>query len=181
MSARRVLCCAVVVALGSCKGTKSPPVAVKTVADSADQIMFGVQTILTESGLQRANMTSDTLRMYDDNTRAEMQHVKVLFFTETGLRNATLTSREGTYNMRLRSMEARGNVVVVSEDGKKLESQQLRFDPARNEISSDSAFVLTEPTRRVEGIGFVADPQLNNVRVLRGAKASGTGLTVKKP
>jgi LPS export ABC transporter protein LptC len=177
----RAIIVSLLIGFGACKEGKSPPVALKTVPDTADQTMFGVSTLLTESGLLRANMTADTMRMFDDNTRAEVQHVKVLFYAENGQKNATLTSREGTYNMRVRSMEARGMVVVVAEDGRKLETPQLRFDPARNEISSDSAFVLTEPTRRLEGIGFVADPQLNNVKVLQGARASGPGLTVKKP
>jgi LPS export ABC transporter protein LptC len=77
-------------------------------------------------------------------------------------------------------MEARGNVVVVSEDGRRLETQQLRYDPARNEISSDSAFVLTEPTQRVSGIGFRADPNLNNVNILRAASGSTTR-SVRQP
>ena len=76
-------------------------------------------------------------------------------------------------------MEARGNVVVVSEDGRRLDTQQLRYDPARNEISSDSAFVLTEPTRRLEGIGFVSDPDMNNIRVHK--VIGGQGGTIPLP
>ena len=52
-------------------------------------------------------------------------------------------------------MEGRGNVVVISTDGRKLETPQLRFDPGRNEISSDSSFVMTTPTDIVTGIGFL--------------------------
>ena len=48
-----------------------------------------------------------------------------------------------------------------------------------NEISSDSAFVLTEPGRRVEGIGFKSDPNMQNVQILK-TKSGSTG-TVTLP
>ena len=42
-----------------------------------------------------------------------------------------------------------------------------------NLISSDSAFVLTQPDRRVEGVGFVSDPNLNNLKILKILKGAG--------
>ena len=152
----------------------TPPVAEGAVRDTADQTMFGVRLMLADRGIQRAQMEADTAFTYEDNTRTELKNVRTVFFTETGVKNGTLTSHAGTYNVRSGNMEARGNVVVISEDGRRLETPQLRYDPARNEISSDSAFVLTEPTQRVSGIGFTADPNLNNVNIHRAASGSTT-------
>jgi LPS export ABC transporter protein LptC len=166
---------------GACQDPgATPPVNLGGVRDTADQTMFGVRLMLADRGIQRAQMEADTAFTFEDNTKTELRNVRTLFFTETGLKNGTLTSREGTYNVRSGNMEARGNVVVVSEDGRRLETQQLRYDPARNEISSDSAFVLTEPTQRVSGIGFRADPNLNNVNILRAASGSTTR-SVRQP
>jgi len=106
--------------------------------------------------------------------------VRTTFFTETGVKDATLTSREGTYNVRSGNMEARGNVVVISEDGRRLETPQLRFDPGRNEISGDSAFVLTRPEDVLTGVGFVTDPNLTRIRI--NSAASGyTKKSVAQP
>ena len=142
-------------------------------ADSADQMMFGISTLLTDRGVLNAELQSDTAFFFDENTRIELRGVKLTFYTRTGQRNSVLTSREGTYNTRQSRMEARGNVVVVSEDGKRLTSEQLRYEQMRNEISSDSAFVLTEPGRRLEGIGFTSDPNMNNIRVHRLIEGQG--------
>jgi hypothetical protein len=71
-------------------------------------------------------------------------------------------------------MEARGNVVVISEDGRRLETPQLRYDPGRNEISGDSAFVLTRPEDILTGIGFVTDPDLTRIRINRAASGRTT-------
>ena len=103
------------------------------------------------------------------------------FYKVSGEKDAVLTSRTGSYNIRLGSMEARGNVVVVSTDGRKLESPHLRYDPSRNESASDSAFPITESGGRVtQGIGFIGDPDLNNVRVLRSTRSRGSALTIPK-
>ena len=71
-------------------------------------------------------------------------------------------------------MEARGNVIVITEDGRRLETAQLRYDPQRNEISGDSAFVLTRPGDVLSGIGFVTDPNLSRIRVDSAASGRTT-------
>jgi LPS export ABC transporter protein LptC len=154
-------------------GTAPPPATGSPMADSADQMMFGISTLLTDRGVLNAELEADTAFFFDENTRMELRGVKLTFYTRTGVRNSVLTSREGTYNTRQSRMEARGNVVVVSEDGRRLTSEQLRYDQVRNEISSDSAFMLTEPGRRLEGIGFTSDPNMNNVRVHRLIEGQG--------
>jgi LPS export ABC transporter protein LptC len=155
------------------EGTAPPPTSRSPLADSADQLMFGIETLLTDRGVLNARLEADTAFFFDENTRIELRGVHLTFYTRTGERNSVLTSREGTYNMRQSKMEARGNVVVVSEDGRRLTSEQLRYDQARDQISSDSAFVLTEPDRRIEGIGFTSDPNMDNVRVNRLIEGSG--------
>lgn len=161
-------------ALAGCRKRGAQPTVTATAHDSADQTIFGVRTLLTDAGLMRAELLADTAYAYDDGTRFELRNVKTTFFTKQGARDAVLTSREGTYRSRTNNMEARGHVVVVSDEGRRLESPILRYDQTRNEISSDSAFVLTEPNRRLEGVGFVSDPNMTNVRILQ-SKAATTG------
>jgi LPS export ABC transporter protein LptC len=140
-------------------------------------MMFGISTLLTDRGVLNAELESDTAFFFDENTRIELRGVKLTFYTRTGERNSILTGREGTYNTRQSRMEARGDVVVVSEDGKRLTTEQLRYEQMRNEISSDSAFVLTEPGRRLEGVGFTSDPNMNNIRVHRLIEGQGAVTT----
>jgi LPS export ABC transporter protein LptC len=181
MTGRRLVLigCAALATLGSaCKRTQEPATApTSAMADSADQVMFGARAILTDKGLMRAELFGDTAYFFDDNTRIEMRVVKTNFFTTEGAQNAVLTSREGTYRTQ-GSMEARGDVVVVSTDGRRLTTPELHFDQVRNEISSDSAFVLTEPGRRVAGVGFVSDPNMNNVRILKTTSGSTGRVTI---
>jgi LPS export ABC transporter protein LptC len=163
---------AAALAASACGDDRVQPTAVRdALADSADQVMFGVRTLVTNGGVLRAELFADTAYVFDENTRYELRGVRTHFFAATGARSAVLTSREGTYDTRRARMEARGDVVVTGEDGRRLVTEQLQFQQQRNEIASDSAFVLTEPNgRRLEGIGFTSDPDMRNVRVLRAAR-----------
>ena len=152
---------------------------INAMADSADQVLFGVRHNITDAGLLRARLVSDTGFIFDDGTRIELLDVDLTFYTTAGARNAVLTSLEGTYRTRVGSMEARGDVLVVSEDGRRLTTEHLRYDPNRNQISSDSAFVLTEPGgRRLAGTGFVSDPDMNNIRILSNVGGAAGVVTV---
>lgn len=163
-----------------CSKPKTPPVSNRSaLADSADQVMYGARFNLTDQGILHAQLLADTAYFFDDNTRVELMHVNSTFFTSTGVKNAVLTSRRGTYHTATGMMEAFGDVLVNSVDGRRLQTEQLRYDQGHNQMSSDSAFVLTEPDRRLQGIGFRSDPNLQNVQVLK--VLSGTAGAVNIP
>ena len=166
----RLLLLVLIVVGSACTTKKQPPVAAHSpLADSADQIMYGARFNLTDQGLERAQLEADTAYFFDDNTRVELEKVHTTFYTATGAKDAVLTSQRGTYNSRSNNMIARKDVVVVSEDGRRLTTPELIYNQQLNEIASDSAFVMTEPGRRLEGVGFRSDPNMNNIRILKGA------------
>jgi LPS export ABC transporter protein LptC len=163
----------------ACTDTQPPPVASgATLADTAEQVMFGVRSFLLASGVRRGELFSDTAYFFDQGTRIELRGVRTNFFTETGALDGTLTSREGTFNNRTGVMEARGSVVVQSQDGRRLTSPELRYLINENLIRSDSSFVLTRPGEKVSGVGFSSDPNLRNMRIERTTGASGRAVTI---
>lgn len=173
---RRLLPVALVLAAvaGGCSSGKgAAPKKVATTADSADQVMYGMNMILTDRGVQKAELKADTGYFFDENTRFELRLVTTTFFNKDGSRSGVLTARRGTYNTRANVMEARQNVVILGEDGKRLSSPMVRFEQFRNLIVSDSPFVLVEGERRTEGIGFESDPQMLNVKVRQLSRATG--------
>jgi hypothetical protein len=61
-------------------------------------------------------------------------------------------------------MEARGNVVAVTPDERRLRTEILNYNRARHEITGPEAFVFDAPDRHLEGDGFVADPEFTDVQ-----------------
>lgn len=167
-----ILLGALAFAVGACKKVPSPKTgaAAKGIDPAADQVVFGSRTLVTDRGLMRAEVNSDTSLFYDDNTRMEMRNVFAIFFNSSGSKDAVMTSRSGRYLTRDGVLEARGNVVITTVDGRKLTTEEIRFDQRVNQIASDSPFVLTEDGREASGVGFVSDPDMNNIRILKGSR-----------
>jgi LPS export ABC transporter protein LptC len=153
-----------VVGLAGCKKKGSaPPVATKaTLADSAEQVLYNTHSLLTDKGVQRGEMFADTVFIFDDNTRFEMRKVRVTFNTSTGAKDGVMSSDRGRYNLRQQVLEGFGHVIVVTNDGRRLTSPQLKYMQGLNEISSDSSFTVVKPGSTFSGVGFKADPQLNH-------------------
>lgn len=169
-----VACLAATAAVAGCKDKNTPTLATKPSAlpDSADQMMFGLKHYMTAQGIRRAELHADTAFFYDQGNRIDLRTVNTVFFSDEGTRNATMTAKQGTLDMRTRKLDGRGNVVVTSEDGRRLTSPHLVYDQGLNQVSSDTSFTFTSPGRTLSGIGFRSDPQLRNVQVLSGARGS---------
>ena len=178
---RAAICTILMSVAAACGDTQGPPVINQSlIPDSAEQILIGTELTLTDEGVRRAVVLSDTVLMYDDNTREELRKVTARFYSVTGEQEAILTSLQGAHSQRIGTMEARGNVLVVSKEGKQLNSPHLRYDPNRNEISSDSAFTLTEGNRVTKGVGFVSNPDMTNMRILAGAQVMGADVKIPR-
>lgn len=167
---------ACLVAAGACREREQPPVTAlpPSASDSADQVMIGVRTLLTERGVQQGELFADTAYVYDDNSRYVLRKVRTTFNTPTGAPNGTLTAREGRYDFRQRVLEGYGDVVVVTTDGKRLLTPHLRFDQTRNLVRSDSAYRLIDGPRRSQGIGFESDPNITRFVCKRACVATDT-------
>lgn len=171
-----LLLAAAALAVGGCsrRGSAPPVKSGATLADSAEQVMFNVRSLLTNEGVQRGEMFADSVYVFDDNTRFEMRQVRTVFNTATGVKDGTMKADRGRYNLRQQVLEGFGNVVITTTEGKRLTSPHVRYSQASNEVSSDSAFTMVEPGRTLSGVGFRSDPQLNHVVVLKGARGQGS-------
>jgi len=153
------------------------PTATINAPDSADQVLVQMSTYITGEGIVRARVRADTAYMYSNTQSAELRGVHVTFYDDRGAQTSTLTSREGTYHWRSGEMEARGNAVVLTTDGRTLHSDVMRYSEARNEVSSDKPFTYDGPGKHVEGDGFTSDPAFRNV-VAKHPRATGGTFTL---
>ena len=176
-----VLVCVCAVAGACANVADTPPVAKgASAADSADQFLVGMNVKLNDAGVQRADINADSAYFYNDNTLLLMRAVRTQFYTTTGVQEGLLTSRRAKYDTKTDLMEATGDVVLVTQDGRRLTTPQLIYDKSKNLIHSDSAFKYVTPDDVLEGVGFDSDPGMNSLKVLHGAKGKGSVMTLPK-
>lgn len=169
-------------ALAACQTSEGPPVGVKpnALADSADQVMYGSRFTINDRGVRRADIEGDTAYFFNDNTLLILRPLRAKFFSTSGTLDGVVQAREGVYDTRQAKLEARGSVFVTTIDGKQLTTPLLKYDQRINQISSDSAFTMTEPGRDMKGVGFASDADLTTFRVTKLISAKAGAVAVPK-
>ena len=160
----------------SCEDSGVRPTSTVQAPDSADQVLEGFSHYVTNEGVRRSRVEADTAFFYEPTQITELHKVKVVFFDLKGAEGSTLTAERGTYRWQDGSMEATGNVVVVSPDGRRLSTESLRYDNATNTILTDKPFSFDRGAEHLEGNSFRSDPDFRNVVTDRPRGVSGEGL-----
>lgn len=157
--------------------TDAATVAADLEALNADQMVFEMVSFLTASGVREGRVEADTAYVYTDSGTVAMRGMRLVFYTEQGRERATVTAERGELDQNTDRMVARGNVLlVVHTDGRRIESQELYYDPQRDRLWSDSATVQTMPNGNVtRGSAFESDLDFNNVRI-RDPRGTVTGI-----
>ena len=146
-----------------------------TSRDSADQVLYGGRSVLAWSGLRRGEVTGDTVMSFDASTRFEFRGLRASFTTTLGRPLSILTAPAGTYRIPSGALEAHGSVSIASDTShRRLDGVAIRYDPAKNQVLSDSAFTVTGGMRRLSGVGFTADPGLFSVKCAQRCTGSLT-------
>jgi LPS export ABC transporter protein LptC len=123
-------------------------------------VTFGVTHVMTKNGVRSAILEADTAVQTDNGRKWDMRGVNIQFFTETGAESGTLTSRTGEYTPNDGSFVARDSVVLVTlsaEGRRQLETEELYYDVASEQIWSDSSFVLRDAGGTSRGSSFRSD------------------------
>jgi len=159
---------ALIVSIVACRDSK--PIAVTagpSVADSADQVLFGAHYFVSTRGIQRGDLTADTAYVLDDQTRFDLRKAHVNFTSENGAPQGTMDANRGVYSTRTQVLEGWGDVFVKLVDGRTLKSPHVTFNQITHQISSDTTYTLTRGTDSQTGIGFTSNQTFTRFTCLR--------------
>ncbi|HKT59887.1 MAG TPA: LPS export ABC transporter periplasmic protein LptC [Gemmatimonadales bacterium] len=160
----------------ACEDPGAKPVTTVQATDSADQVLEGFSHWVSKDGIRRSEVQADTAYFYENTQVTQLRNVRVVFYDLNGKESSTLTAKAGTYRWQDGSMQANGNVVVVSPDGRKLQSDTLKYDNATNTISTNTHFIMDRGTDHLEGQSFRSDPDFKNIVTDKPVGRSGDGV-----
>ena len=123
------------VLLAACgqKGSAPPTLAQASLADSAEQVMVGVRTLLTNGGVMRGELFADSAYVFDNSTRFELRKVRATFNTPTGTKDGVMSADRGRYSTAQQILDGYGHASVTTTSGRKLTSPHLRYNQAAND------------------------------------------------
>jgi LPS export ABC transporter protein LptC len=140
-------------------------------------VMTDIQLNIMMEGVRVGKLFADTAFMFQDSSMYHLRKPDLVMYTETGAEKARVTGLRGRFNPNTREMVAMGDVVlIINEGNKRVESQELNYDPNGDRISSDSLTTMIEPGRVSEGLGFQSDLNFRRTEVGPGSiRNTGAG------
>lgn len=126
------------------------------------------RTIFTDSGKIQLVLTSPLMEQYD-NTEVPYSEfrtgITVKFYEGHEEPVASVTANYAKYTKSDNLWELKDSVVVINEDGDKLETEVLFWDQKKDLIYSDRFVRITNEDQIVMGTGFESDPRLQRRRI----------------
>jgi len=155
------------------------------VASSADYRLKQVH--LQEQGRDgsRWQLDAEYSETFEEQNKTTMKKVTVKVDQpskgDQGSRSWTVTGDEGDLNQETKNVELRGNVVLISSDGLRLETDRLRWDAEAQRAWTEDPVVIYRAGAVVRGTGFeskVAEEISSIKGRVRATFKKGTGVGV---
>lgn len=134
------------------------------------QQFFDYQLVETNAGVRNWVLDSDLMNKYTGQRDAELITVHIDFF-KNGSHFSTLTADSGLANLQTKNIFTWGGVVVLTNDGRKLETEELYFDNETQLIYNDVFDRFTRDGDIIEGIGLEATPDLEYIEIKQRVEA----------
>jgi len=135
-----------------------------------DQVMENSTITFSEEGVRSAVIWAKYVEVYEKRDLKKAKQVRADFYDKEGNHTSFLVADSGVIQERKRKFEALGNVVVTTDEGIKLVTQTLRWDPLIAKIVTDDFVTITRGKDVITGYGLEADQQLKHFIIKRQVK-----------
>lgn len=138
--------------------------------DQPTEQFFDYQMVETSNGIKQWVLVSSEMRKYSEQEDVQLTTVEMEFYRE-GEHFSTLTADSGKAHLQTRDIHTWGNVVVVTDDGRRLETEELFFSNETQLIHNEVYNVFTKELDVVTGIGLEATPDLEYIEIKQRVEA----------
>jgi LPS export ABC transporter protein LptC len=145
-----------------------------------DNEIRGARIGLFEGSVKTTDIRADYIEKYTKQDSTLAWKLEVDFYDRQGKQTSRLVADSGLVREAIKLMVANGHVVVVSEDGARLETEQLFWNGTTQMITTDSFVTVYQHGDTLMGYGLEADQRLNKVKIkkrVRGTTRNAEKLT----
>ena len=128
-----------------------------------------VEMIYSDSSRLRAKVNAPQRDTYlgNDGFVEFTKGLKIEFYDTKSVLESKLNANYGISYTKTEIMEAKGNVVLESVKGDKLETEHLIWDQKADRIYSNVFSRITSPERVIYGDGFESNQDFSKYRILK--------------
>lgn len=166
--------------LAGCSGDKVKPSIDSSLnaGEIPSQESWNSVVFFSDSGKTKAILHAGHMRVFDKSMETLLdQNMEVEFYNEEGHKTSTLTAKRGKVNDETKDLFAYDSVVVVSDSGTVINTDELMFRNKDRKIVSDKFVTITSPKETIKGYGFESDQALRNYVIFNVTYTARTDTT----
>jgi len=153
------------------KGCSEEKTKMKNLAkDLPDQVIENTTMVFTVNGEKSTVIKAQSVWKWLDKDLTKAKVLEVDFYDSLGEHTSHLTADSGWVWEKRQNLEVLSNVFVVTDEGIKLKTQSLRWDPKIQKIATDDFVEITKAKDIITGYGLEADQDLKNFKIKRLVK-----------
>jgi LPS export ABC transporter protein LptC len=138
--------------------------------DVPDQVMENSTIIFSEEGVKSATIFAQYVAVYEKLDLKKAKKLHVDFYAQDGSQTSVLLADSGVIREGKQKVEALGNVVVTTQQGVRLATESLRWDPQTARIVTDDFVTITKGQDVITGYGLEADQELKHFVIKKEVK-----------
>ena len=153
----------------ACEEKVKPSIAATGIGrDVPSQESWDAKITFTDSGRVSGILRAGHIAMYPDRRYTLLDsNIVVDFFDEHEHHTSVLTALHGKVDDGTHDFEAHGNVVVVSDSGTTLKTEELYWENISQKIRTPAYVEITSPTEKIQGHGLESDQGLKHYTILK--------------
>ena len=157
------------VVLISC--TNDPKLVQEFVSDKQQPIeqIKGAELLHTENGKVKVRLVANRIERFQEIQPALIfpDHLEVYFYNDSSQLQSTLMADYASIDEEKKIMLAQNNVILISNDDKKLETNELVWDESKNKIYTDKKVKITTGKEVIYGEGFTSTPDFKQYSITK--------------
>lgn len=144
---------------------------VEALPAGVDLALEGIDYTHSQGGVNRWRLIAERAEHVSAEGVIKVQKPDLVFFDQTGARQASLTGLTGQVDRDFSRVEVHGEVSVKTVDGYLLQTQELFFDAAGQRVYTDAPVMITGQGLRVTGTGMRVTLERHRVELLADVEA----------
>lgn len=155
-------------AVAACEEKVKPSITSGLTGESPVQESWNATIVFTDSGKMAGLLKAGHIAVYADRKITVLDsNITVDFYDEDQHHTSVLTARRGLVNDVTHDFEAHDRVVVVSDSGSILRTEELHWTNATRKIHTPAYVEITSPKEQLRGHGFESDQDLKHYTILK--------------
>ena len=129
----------------------------------------GAELLHTENGTVKVRLVASRIERFQNIQPALIfsDHLEVYFYNDSSQLQSTLMADYASIDEKKKIMLAQNNVILISNDDKKLETNELVWDENKNKIYTDKKVKITTGKEVVYGEGFTSTPDFKQYSITK--------------